>query len=74
MMRILICDCSNPSSERLESQAYDKAINNFVSEHARGLRKNIRINNLHVTTNRDIKRLEDEEINILDLYLSKHPS
>lgn len=72
MMRILICEDSNPSSELVDSQLYDKVINSFITEHAKGLRKNIKINNLHVTSNREIRRLEDEEINILDLYLNKH--
>lgn len=57
MMRILINDSQNPTAERLESEAFDKAINSFIGDHAKGMRKNIRINTLQVTSNREVKRL-----------------
>ena len=74
MMRILICDGQNPSSDRLSTPLYDKLINKFISDHAKGMRKNIKINSLKVSNNRFLRVLEDEETSILDKYLSLHNS
>ena len=38
----------------------DGPIYHFVSSHARGLRRNIRINSLKVASNKQVRRLEDE--------------
>lgn len=51
----------------------DGPIYQFVGEHARGLRRNIRINNLKVASNKQVRRLEEEELAILDTFLAKHP-
>jgi hypothetical protein len=59
MMRILICDGQNPSEDRLHSEAYDKLINKFISGHAQGMRKNIRINSRKVSTDKHILILEE---------------
>ena len=51
----------------------DGPIYHFVSSHARGLRRNIRINSLKVASNKQVRRLEDEELSILDAFLARHP-
>jgi hypothetical protein len=65
MMRILINDTQSPSEKDLESPKLDGLIHQFVCDHAKGLRKNIKINNLKVTSHQFIKQLEEEEITIL---------
>ena len=74
MMRILICDGQNPSPDRLSTPLYDKLINKFISDHAKGMRKNIKINSLKVSSNRFLRIIEDEETSILDKYLNLHSS
>ena len=60
VLRILVNDSGRPSETQEESDEMDGPIYHFVSSHARGLRRNIRINSLKVASNKQVRRLEDE--------------
>lgn len=60
MMRILINDNQLPSEKDIQSTKMDRLIYQFIGDHAKGLRKNIKINNLKVTANKFIRQLEEE--------------
>jgi|JI9StandDraft_1071089.scaffolds.fasta_scaffold259557_2 hypothetical protein len=72
MMRILICDAQNPEEDRVESDLYDKLIYKFIGGHAQHMRKNIKLNNYLVSKNKEVNLLENEEISILENFLSQH--
>lgn len=58
MMRILINDSQNPTELDVNSDKHDNLIYSFIGEHAIGMRRNIKINNLKISTDRHIQRLE----------------
>lgn len=72
MMRILINDDSKPQQQDADSPQSDALIYQFISDHARGLRKNIKINTLKSSSHPHIRTLEDEEVSILDTFLAQH--
>jgi hypothetical protein len=57
MLRILINDDQNPKDEIVSATQLDHLIHQFVCDHAKGLRKNIKINTLKVSSNVFVRQL-----------------
>jgi hypothetical protein len=59
MMRILINDGHRPTDADADSTELDPLLYRFVGDHAKGLRRNIKINNLKTSSNPFVRQLEE---------------